>query len=70
MAQQQKMGANPMNPMMMPGMNMGGQQADPNQKMKEMFKNQAESLSLVEHKFAFENCPESATKRLKEFLNE
>lgn len=39
MAQQQKMSANPMGPMMMPGMGMQ-QQADPNQKMKEMFKNQ------------------------------
>ena len=34
MAQQQKMGANPMGPMMMPGMNMGGQQPDQNQKIK------------------------------------
>ena len=38
MAQQQKMSANPMGPMMMPGMGM--QQPDPNQKLKEMFKNQ------------------------------
>ena len=57
MAMQQKMGANPMMPGMMPGMGMGGQQPDPNQKMKEMFKNQVESLCLVDHKFAFESCP-------------
>ena len=49
MAQQQKMGANPMMPGMgMPGMGGPGMgQQDPNQKRKEMFKNVVENLSLV-----------------------
>ena len=52
MAQQQKMGSNPMGNMMMPGMGMGGmpgmgQQADPNQKVKEMFNNMAENISVI-----------------------
>lgn len=61
------------NPMMGPGMNPMmpmNQQADPNQKIKEMFKNQVENLCLVHHKFVFENCPKNAVNRIKRFLAE
>jgi hypothetical protein len=39
-------------PMMNPSMAMG-QQTDPNQKQKEMFKSQILNLSLIQHHFAF-----------------
>jgi hypothetical protein len=61
------MGANPMMPPMNPMMPMN-QQADPNQKTKDMFKSQVENLSLVQHYFAFENCKNTATERLRKFL--
>lgn len=50
-------GANPMGGgMMNPMMPMNQQQPDPNQKQKDLFKNQVENLSLVQHSFVFENC--------------
>lgn len=64
-------GANPMMNPMNPMMPMQ-QQADPNQKRetKDIFKNQIESLSLVQHHFAYDSCTSSATARLMEFLAE
>ena len=76
MAQQQKMGSNPMGNMMMPGMGMGGgmpgmgQQVDPNQKVKEMFNNMVENISVIQHKFAYDKCPEAAEKKLQNYLKE
>ena len=64
-----KMGANPMMPPMNPMMPMN-QQADPNQKAKDMFQSQVENLSLVQHHFTFENCKNTATERLRKFLAE
>lgn len=62
-------GANPMMNPMGPMMPMN-QAPDPNQQKspKDLFKNQIESLSLVQHQFAFDKCPASAVRRLKAFL--
>ena len=70
-AQKMNPGANPMMNPMTPMMPMN-QQMDPNQQKspKDVFKTQIESLSLVQHQFAFDKCPSAALNKLKKFLAE
>ena len=70
MGQMGGMGPNPaqQNPMAM-GMGMGmGQQNQ--QESKQIFKSQMESLALIHHKFALNDCPQHALARLKHTLKE
>jgi hypothetical protein len=62
---------NPMGMGGMMGMGMGmNQPAQGQQESKQIFKSQIESLQLVHHHFALNDCPKHALTRLKRVLSE